>query len=398
MPGRGRREREGERGGGHGRGRPRGGASIEIASTGNSPELLETIPIVAESGKGRRVVLSFGTGSETDLPLPKIAAGDRLEVLPSSSSRPTPPPPITLASSVTSTTTHPTSRRRCCSPPTAKPQGSSPAARSPSPSRGSMPSATNAITPSSPSATASWRCRRRACRGAGHRSSTSSSAPAIPGQGKATCCWWVKTRRLRRSYRTWRGFALCAFARRRPRHRPHSATPPVCAQACRSQSSRPWSSRTSSPPRPGRAAAGQGSTGHRRCRSRRRGADLDPSLPRHRPRSARIRRQCEGFRNLEGPSVEVHRLQLHSRGGPANLAQVRRGDDPPSAGAESVRQPRRGQRRSVRRHGAHRHPPHRHGEEQARGHPLAGLTICTHTRPDRSDFPAFSCGNSLCSN
>jgi hypothetical protein len=79
MPGRGRRERE--RGEGRERDRPRGGASIEIGSTGNSPELLETIPIVAESGKGRRVVLSFGPGSETDLPLPEIAAGDRLEVL-----------------------------------------------------------------------------------------------------------------------------------------------------------------------------------------------------------------------------------------------------------------------------------------------------------------------------
>ena len=61
--------------------KPHAGSSIEIGSTGNSPELLQTIPIVTDAAKGRRVVLSFGAGSETDLPLPKIAGGDRLEVL-----------------------------------------------------------------------------------------------------------------------------------------------------------------------------------------------------------------------------------------------------------------------------------------------------------------------------
>ena len=53
---------------------------VRVGSTGNSPELVETVPIVADAGKGRRVVLSFGPDSKTDSPLPDIKGGDRLEV------------------------------------------------------------------------------------------------------------------------------------------------------------------------------------------------------------------------------------------------------------------------------------------------------------------------------
>ncbi len=49
-----------------------------VGATANKPELLETVPIVTEAGKGRRVVLSFGPETRTETPLPELAAGDRL--------------------------------------------------------------------------------------------------------------------------------------------------------------------------------------------------------------------------------------------------------------------------------------------------------------------------------
>ena len=60
--------------------KPERRAGVRVGSTGNSPELVETIPIVAGAGRGRRVVLSFGPDSKTDSPLPEIKGGDRLEV------------------------------------------------------------------------------------------------------------------------------------------------------------------------------------------------------------------------------------------------------------------------------------------------------------------------------
>ena len=58
-----------------------GSASIEIGSTENKPELIETIPITPQAGSSRHVALSLGPDSDTDSPLPEIAEGDRLEVL-----------------------------------------------------------------------------------------------------------------------------------------------------------------------------------------------------------------------------------------------------------------------------------------------------------------------------
>ena len=52
---------------------------VLVGSTGNSPELVETVPIA--TAPAPVVVLSFGPGAKTDSPLPDIAAGDRLEVL-----------------------------------------------------------------------------------------------------------------------------------------------------------------------------------------------------------------------------------------------------------------------------------------------------------------------------
>jgi hypothetical protein len=51
-----------------------------VGTTANKPELLQTIPIVSEPGKGRRTVLSFGSDTATDIPLPDLAPGDRLRV------------------------------------------------------------------------------------------------------------------------------------------------------------------------------------------------------------------------------------------------------------------------------------------------------------------------------
>ena len=55
--------------------------SIDVGSTENKPELLKTIPIGTVAGKGREVVLSLGADSDTDSPLPDLAADDRLLAL-----------------------------------------------------------------------------------------------------------------------------------------------------------------------------------------------------------------------------------------------------------------------------------------------------------------------------
>ena len=75
-----RRGRRGRRGDGSGRPEPAQGAkaSIAVGETENKPELLETLPIVTAAGTGRRVVLSLGPGTKSDLPMPDLAAGDRL--------------------------------------------------------------------------------------------------------------------------------------------------------------------------------------------------------------------------------------------------------------------------------------------------------------------------------
>lgn len=55
-------------------------ASIEIGSTENKPELIETVPITTAPGAARQVALSLGPDSDTQSPLPDIAGGDGLEV------------------------------------------------------------------------------------------------------------------------------------------------------------------------------------------------------------------------------------------------------------------------------------------------------------------------------
>jgi hypothetical protein len=54
---------------------------VRVGSTGNRPELLETIPITKQAGRQRRVVMSFGSQTQTDSPLPDLEPGDRLLVL-----------------------------------------------------------------------------------------------------------------------------------------------------------------------------------------------------------------------------------------------------------------------------------------------------------------------------
>jgi hypothetical protein len=79
----GRRDRGGRGGrrerGEHAGGRP-GKPGVAVGTTANKPELVETVPIVAERGKGRRVVLAFGPQTATDAPFPDLAPGDRLRV------------------------------------------------------------------------------------------------------------------------------------------------------------------------------------------------------------------------------------------------------------------------------------------------------------------------------
>jgi hypothetical protein len=52
--------------------------SIVVGATANKPELLETLPIVTEPGRGRRVVLSLGPETKSENPLPDLLGGDRL--------------------------------------------------------------------------------------------------------------------------------------------------------------------------------------------------------------------------------------------------------------------------------------------------------------------------------
>ena len=54
---------------------------VRVGSTGNRPELLETIPIGRNPGGRGKVVLSFGPGSRTDSPFPDLEPGDRLLAL-----------------------------------------------------------------------------------------------------------------------------------------------------------------------------------------------------------------------------------------------------------------------------------------------------------------------------
>ncbi len=68
------------RGGGHGPGHQARHA-IDVGSTANKPELVETIPIVTKPGKGKRVALSLGPDTDTDVPLPELGANDRLVAL-----------------------------------------------------------------------------------------------------------------------------------------------------------------------------------------------------------------------------------------------------------------------------------------------------------------------------
>lgn len=55
---------------------------VKVGSTGNDPESPDRIAIAAASspGKRRKVVLSLGSDSDTDLPLPDIQTGDRLRI------------------------------------------------------------------------------------------------------------------------------------------------------------------------------------------------------------------------------------------------------------------------------------------------------------------------------
>jgi hypothetical protein len=53
---------------------------VAIGTTTNKPELIETVPIVPERGKGRRVALAFAPETATDAPFPDLAPGDRLRV------------------------------------------------------------------------------------------------------------------------------------------------------------------------------------------------------------------------------------------------------------------------------------------------------------------------------
>ncbi len=53
---------------------------VRVGSTGNRPELVETIPIAGNPDRPGQVVLTFGPESKTDSPFPDLEPGDRLLV------------------------------------------------------------------------------------------------------------------------------------------------------------------------------------------------------------------------------------------------------------------------------------------------------------------------------
>ncbi len=59
---------------------PSNGPIVRVGSTGNRPELIETIPITSRPGRRKKVALCFGPGTRTDSPLPDLLPGDRLLV------------------------------------------------------------------------------------------------------------------------------------------------------------------------------------------------------------------------------------------------------------------------------------------------------------------------------
>lgn len=55
--------------------------SVRVSWTGNGEaELLKTVPIAAQPGRARKVVMSFGPGRNADESLPSLKPGDRLEI------------------------------------------------------------------------------------------------------------------------------------------------------------------------------------------------------------------------------------------------------------------------------------------------------------------------------
>ena len=276
--------------------------------------------------QGRRVALSFGPQTRTETPLPELAAGDRLLAfaeleLTTDAEDPNHPGRIGNAYSYS-----PKVEATLLLAADAGSSRRSVARRSSSAEGpGARRSATSATTRWSPSATPSCACPPAGCRGGARRTSTSSSAPATRTRGPATCCSSARTRRRRPWSRTWPGSGSCAFAPATPRSRPPSARRHACARRCRSPSSRPWSSRTSSPgSREGEqllvrgrlVTDAAGLAAPARISTRIFLAD--------RPDQTEPGGDGGGQRHLEGAPVEVHRLQLPPRRGPADLEQVRR--------------------------------------------------------------------------
>ncbi len=335
MPGRGRRGRE--RGEGRDRDRPRGGASIEVGSTGNSPELLETIPIVAESGKGQLVVLSFGPGSETDLRLPEIAARDRLEVL----------------AELELTTDAPVATH---------------------------PGRIGNVYAYSPNVEATLLL-----------AADSEAAGVKPGRAIALAKPWVDAVSHERHHVvvTFGDGKLTVPADGLPWRGPSFVNVVVSASHPQAtQGDLLLVGQNEKTP-----TVVQDMAGIRVVRFR----PATTMAPAAQPASGCL---CTGVPIAKRPTIVLSHELTDLAAGERLVAkaQVRRGDDPLGAGAQRLGQPRRSQRCPIRRHSGRRHPAHRYGEQRARGHPLAGLSIGGHTCPERSDFPAFSCGNSLCSN
>ena len=241
------------------------------------------MPIGTVAGKGRKVVLSLGADSETDSPLPDLAAGDRLLAfaeleLTTDADDPHQPGPDRQRVLLLARRRGDAAARRGRRGATRR----SRRGRSSWPAiRGDGTSATSATTRWSPSATPSSGAGRRPAVARARLHQPGRQREPSRGEAAATCCWSARTRPRPSSSRTWPGSGWCASAPATQPEPPRRARgTPACAPGCRSRSGDRGALPRAPRPRAGRAAAGPRAAGHRRRRACLAGADLDPDVRR----------------------------------------------------------------------------------------------------------------------
>ena len=175
-------------------------------------------------------------------------------------------------------------------------------------------SPTSATTRSSPSATASSRSRPAGLPWRGPAYVNVVVSASHRRRSPVTCCWSARTRPRPSSSRTWPGSGWCASGPRPPGPRRPIENACLCGEIAITKQHTVVLAHRAARAREGRAAAGQGASGHRRDRPARAGSDLHPDVHR-RPARTRWSRAApaDELRDLEGPALQVHRASTASR-------------------------------------------------------------------------------------